>query len=78
MVPEPAQVDPVHHLAQLQVAHHQGPHHHRAGHPDTAVLLRHPGLLGQADARGVNEFPTLFSKDYIFRFKTVLYLDSLA
>lgn len=50
VVPQPAQVGPLHRLAQLQVANHQGPHHNWVGPPAVAVLLRHPGLLREKDA----------------------------
>ena len=51
VVPEPHQVDPVHHLAQLQVDHHQDPPLDLPRHLPRLLLLRPPRIHRQEDAR---------------------------
>lgn len=50
VVPESAEIDPVHRLAQLQVGDPEGYHHSGRCHYDTAVLLRDTRIHRQAHA----------------------------
>ena len=55
MVPEPDQVHPLHHLAQLQVDHHQDPALDLTRHLPLHVLLRPARIHRQEDDGGVEK-----------------------
>ena len=54
MVPQPVEVDPVHHLAQPQVDHHPDDPRHLPGPLHTSLLLFHPRIHRQEYARSLN------------------------
>lgn len=77
VVPESAQVDPVHCLAQLQVGDYQGTYYFGSGHYAVAVLLRCARVFREEDDGSVKEIREIFqSQRYIFM-QRYIYLPTL-
>jgi hypothetical protein len=56
VVPKPPEVNPIHHLAQLQMANHQGNNFHSSSIHDFDVLLFDSGLHGEEASRSLKAF----------------------